>query len=502
MLPSAPPMDLRARLRGIRRGIEKESLRVNPDGTLAQTPHPKALGAALTHPHITTDFSESQLELITGPQPTVDACLEELQRIHQVVYRAMGDEVMWAASMPCNLPADQQIPIGRYGTSNVGRAKTVYRLGLSHRYGRRMQAISGIHYNFSLPGVTDEQYFGLIRNFRRQSWLLLYLIGASPAVCSSFVAGRAHELKELSPGTHYAPHATSLRMGRLGYQSDAQASLCVSYNNLKDYTASLFEALTKPYPDYERIGIRNGDDYKQLNTTLLQIENEFYSSIRPKRRIRRGERPLHALRERGVEYVEVRLVDLDPFAPIGITPATCRFIDLFLLQCLLTESAPDTGQEIREIGANQHRVALRGREPGLQLDFHGKTTPLKEWAKDILAQVEPIAAEVDAELGGGAYQAAFAEMKKRLEDAGATPSARVLSAMARNHQNSFVRFGLVESTLHKGTLKGIELPKEAREHFARLAEESLMKQRDLEASDELDFETFRGRYLSHDLLKV
>src|SRR5205814_5438692 len=135
-----------------------------------------------------------------------------------------------------------------------------------------------------------------------------------------------HELVQLAPGTHYAPHATSLRMGRLGYQSDAQGSLSVSYNDLEHYTASLYEALTVPSRPYEKIGIRNGDDYKQLNATLLQIENEFYSTIRPKRRIQRGERPLHALRERGVEYVEVRLMDLDPFVPIGITEATCRFL--------------------------------------------------------------------------------------------------------------------------------------------------------------------------------
>jgi glutamate--cysteine ligase len=501
-------MDLRERLRGMRRGIEKESLRINADGTLAQTPHPKVLGAALTHPHITTDFSESQLELITGVHGTVDACLEELQRIHQVVYRAIGDEALWCASMPCNLPADEQIPIGRFGTSNVGRAKTVYRLGLAHRYGRRMQAISGIHYNFSLPGVSDEQYFALIRNFRRSSWLLLYLFGASPAVCSSFVAGRPHELTELengkgaTSGTHYAPYATSLRMGRLGYQSDAQASLCVSYNNLKDYTASLYGALTKPYPAYEKIGIRNGDDYKQLNTTLLQIENEFYSTVRPKRRIRRGERPLHALRERGVEYVEVRLMDLDPFCPIGITPATCRFLDLFLLQCLATPSAPDNPQEIAEIGRNQQSVAVRGREPGLMLDRHGKPHGLREWGEEILRGCEPLAAAVDAELGGAAYQDAFHAVVRLLRDPEQTPSARVLHAMSRNHDNSFVRFTLVESTLHKAALKALELPKEVREHFARLAEESLLKQRDLEASDSSDFETFRRGYLAHDLLRV
>src|SRR6187431_562001 len=198
-------------LLGIRRGIEKESLRALPTGTLALTPHPLALGSALTHPHITTDFSESQLELITGVHPDADGCLEELTAIHQAVIRALGDELLWASSMPCNLPADEAIPIGRYGTSNVGRAKSVYRMGLSYRYGRRMQTISGIHYNWSMPGVGNEGYFALIRNFRRYSFLLLYLFGASPAVCSSFVAGHEHRLEALGPHTLHLPQATSLR---------------------------------------------------------------------------------------------------------------------------------------------------------------------------------------------------------------------------------------------------------------------------------------------------
>jgi len=490
------------RLHGMRRGIEKESLRVRPEGMLAQTPHPQALGSALTHPHVTTDFCESQLELITGVHASVESCLEELTHIHQVVYKHIGDEILWCASMPCNLPAEHLIPIGRYGTSNVGRAKTVYRLGLAHRYGRRMQAISGIHYNFSLPGVTDEQYFGLIRNFRRHSWLLLYLFGASPAVCSSFVVGSDHGLTPLAPGTHYAPYATSLRMGRLGYQSDAQASLSVSYNNLRDYTASLYEALTVPYPPYQKIGIRNGDDYKQLNTTLLQIENEFYSSIRPKRRIKRGERPLHALRSRGVEYVEVRLMDLDPFVPIGITEPTCRFLDVFLLHCLLSDSPPDTPREIREVRDNLQRVAHRGRETGLLLLRNGTEVPLADWAREVLAQCEPIPEKIDARLGGAAYRDAYEAMLKLAADADQTPSARVLHAMARNHDNAFVRLALIESTLHKSTLQHRELPREVRERFARLAQESILKQRELEAADDVDFETFRQRYLAYDLLRV
>src|SRR5215472_723340 len=307
-------------LQTLKRGIEKESLRVRPDGMLATTPHPAALGSALKHPRITTDFSESQPELITGVHTSAEACLKERTEIHQVVYRAIGDELLWASSMPCRLPAEDQIPIGRFGTSNIGRMKTVYRVGLSHRYGRRMQTISGIHYNFSLPDArSNDDYFALIRNFRRNGWLLLYLFGASPAVCSSFVEGRDHRLDKLSGDTFYLPYATSLRMGRLGYQSDAQSSLAVSYNDLQSYAASLEEAMTKPYQAYESIGIRDGENYLQLATTLLQMENEFYGTIRPKRRIRQGERPLHALRDRGVEYVEVRLMDLDPFVPIGIT---------------------------------------------------------------------------------------------------------------------------------------------------------------------------------------
>ena len=325
-------------LQGIRRGIEKESLRSLSSGALAATPHPQALGSALTHPHITTDFSESQIELITGVHAGIEDCLGELRRVQNYTLASMGEEMLWVSSMPCGLPTDDAIPLGQYGSSNVGQAKTVYRSGLGYRYGRRMQTISGIHYNWSLPEVSSQDYFALIRNFRRHAFLLLYLFGASPAVCSTFVQGRSHSLQELHPGTMGLPYATSLRMGRLGYQSDAQSALAVSYNSLEGYAASLHQALTEPYAPYVDIGVRNADgSFKQLATSLLQIENEFYGTIRPKRVIFQGERPLHALRERGVEYVEVRLMDLDPFETVGINAQTMRFLDVFLLHCLKTE---------------------------------------------------------------------------------------------------------------------------------------------------------------------
>jgi glutamate--cysteine ligase len=490
------------RLRGIRRGIEKESLRANRDGTLAVTPHPAALGSALTHSHITTDFSESQLELITGVHAGVEDCLGELQRIHQFVYRELRDELMWVGSMPCRLPGDETIPLGRYGTSNVGRAKSVYRMGLGHRYGRRMQTISGIHYNWSMPGLSDADHFALIRNFRRHSFLLLYLFGASPALCRTFVEGRQHELQPFGDtGTLHMPHATSLRMGRLGYQSDAQATIRASFNSLESYAASLHEALTRPYPPYQAIGIHNlGGEYNQLSTTLLQIENEFYGTIRPKRTIHAGERPLHALRERGVEYIEVRCMDLDPFEPLGINAATMRFLDVFLLHCLVTDSPPDTPEEIAALGRNQHRTASHGRQPGLTLERAGSDVLLTDWADELLRAFRPLAERLDHVHGTADYTDALRMAQQRVQDAGTTPSARALQVMQADFDSSFAAFVLAQSAQTRAELLALPFPQELATAFKAEALTSVAQQRALEAADSGDFEAFRVAYLSPERL--
>jgi glutamate--cysteine ligase len=488
------------RLRGIRRGIEKESLRALPDGTLALTPHPAALGSALTHPHITTDYSESQLELITGVHAGVQGCLDELTEIHQYVYRTLqagGEEMLWVSSMPCGLPTGETIPLGRYGSSNIGRAKSVYRMGLGHRYGRRMQTISGIHYNWSLPGLDNAGYFALIRNFRRQAFLLLYLFGASPAVCSSFVESRPHELQTLAGKALYMPHGTSLRMGRLGYQSEAQASLAVSYNSLEGYAASLHDALTRPWPAYEALGIVNpGGDYIQLATSLLQIENEFYGTIRPKRTIFQGERPLHALRARGVEYVEVRLLDLDPFEPVGINAQTMRFLDVFLLHCLHGASPDDTPQEIAELARNQHLTAARGREPGLRLLRGGREVALADWGVEILQACGPIALALDAAHGGSDYSAAVAAARGALDRPEGLPSARVLAAMSAEHDHSFLRFVRARSQQTRQDLLALPWTPRQQVKYETMARRSLEAQKAIEAADTMPFEMFRRQYVS------
>ncbi|MDI3512617.1 MAG: glutamate--cysteine ligase [Betaproteobacteria bacterium] len=493
------------RLRGMKRGLEKESLRAQPDGKLALTPHPAGLGSALTHPHITTDYSESQLELITGVHGSVESCLAELTDIHQFTLRTMqaqggaaGEEMLWASSMPCGLPTDETIPLGRYGSSNVGRAKSVYRMGLGHRYGRRMQTISGIHYNWSMPGVDNEGYFALIRNFRRHAFLLLTLFGASPAVCSSFVEGRQHELQPLGQGgSLHMPHGTSLRMGRLGYQSDAQSTLAVSYNSLEGYAASLHDALTRPWPAYEAVGIRNpGGDYNQLATTLLQIENEFYGTIRPKRVIFPGERPLHALRERGVEYIEVRLMDLNPFERIGIDADTLRFLDVFLLHCLLSDSPPDTPQEIRELAQNQHLTAARGREPGLTLFRRGQPVSLVGWGLELLDELMPLAVAMDGLLDSEHHARVIAQARERLQAPDTLPSARVLAAVRRDHADSFVAFARAQSQRIRDELLALPWSAAQQARFEAMSAASVAEQQRIEAADTMPFEIYRQEYVS------
>lgn len=492
-----------SRLLAMSRGIEKESLRVLPNGALALTPHPTLLGSALTHPQITTDYSESQVELITGVHQTPEGCINELTQIHQSVYHHLGEEMLWVSSMPCTLPPDEAIPIGRYGSSNIGQAKSVYRMGLGFRYGKRMQTISGIHYNWSLPGLLTEDYFSLIRNFRRHVFLLMLLLGASPAVCTSFVAGREHRLLPLGNGTLALPYATSLRMGNLGYQSQAQEGIAASFNSLSSYADSLHEALTQPYHAYEKLGIQNPDgDYNQLATTLLQIENEYYGTIRPKQTILRGERPLHALRERGVQYVEVRCLDLNPFLSVGIDTTIARFIDIFLLHCLLSDSRPDSPDELSELSYNQQVVANQGRDPRLQLKRNGTAVNAWEWADEILTQSAPIAARLDDVFSSNTYSTALTDMRHRLIHPETLPSAQVLSTIQSGQATSHKQFVLAQSIAARQALLAMAYPETQRHHHLASVAQSMADQTAIEAADTMSFEAFRAHYVAPDRLLV
>jgi len=504
----------RAVLRGGRKGVEKESLRVSPAGEIAQTRHPASLGAPLTNEHITTDFSESLIELVTPPFRETWELLQYLCDIHQFVYRHLDEELLWSTSMPCAIAGDASIPLAQFGSSNVGRMKTIYRHGLGMRYGRIMQAISGVHFNYSFSaGLWDalesinrssqprqdfvsEQYFGVLRNYRRFGWLVPYLFGTSPAVSKSFFAGREITLPMLDDDTVHEPYGTSLRMSDIGYRNKNQATVSVSVNSLDEYVRDLSKAISTPYPPYAQIGVKVGGEYQQLNANILQIENEYYSYIRPKRVARSGERPTKALRRAGVEYVEVRALDVSAFDPVGVNQNKLRFLEAFLALCLLCDSAPIGRSEQEALDENHLRVARRGREPGLTLNRDGREFPMSEWARELLDSMQGLCEMLDHGEQACPYAAALDQQRAKIEDAERTPSARLLTEM-RQSGESFFHLARRMSKLHKDYFLDLYPPNERRlAEFAAAAQESHDEQRRIEAADRMDFDAYLARYLA------
>ncbi|AMO54656.1 glutamate--cysteine ligase [Endozoicomonas montiporae] len=503
---------------GIRHGIEREALRVSPDARLAQTAHPRVLGKTLTHPYITTDYSEALLEFITPVHNRIDDTLDFLNELHVFTSKVMGDELLWAGSMPSILEGEARIPIAQYGHSNSGVMKSVYREGLAHRYGKAMQTIAGLHYNFSLPaelwylmgqseGVEGNDqtfqsgfYLGLIRNFRRYSWLLMYLFGASPAVSKSFFAEskEAHSLQELDRDSLYLPYATSLRMSDMGYTNNAQSSLNICYNTVEEYVASLSKAIKTPYPAYEKIGVKQGDKYLQLNTNLLQIENEYYSNIRPKRIARRGEKPLTALGRRGIEYIEVRCLDINPFEPLGISSSDAHFLDVFLVYSGLKDSpAMTTEQECRRTTENFRKTVEEGRRPGLMLESERGPVSLQGWGLALLEDMLPVAQILDEANNTTRFTSSLTLQQDKLNDVSLTPSAKLMHVLQQDSK-SYTDVILDLSKRHQAHFAENEVNRERQKYFESLAEESIENQRQLEASDTLSFDEFLQHYHGSD----
>jgi glutamate--cysteine ligase len=495
------------------KGIEKESLRIDDSGYIARTPHPTALGSALTNRYITTDYSEALVEFVTPPVGSAWEAIQFLCDIHQFTYDRIGAEQLWAFSMPCMIRSDDDIPVARFGDSNVGRMKSIYREGLGHRYGKYMQAISGVHFNYSLPesfwggwqealkaeGSPDDfrsaSYLGVVRNVRRLDWLLLYLFGASPAVCNSFLRGVAAHLEPFDENTGFGEHATSLRMSDLGYHNASQAAMLVSANSLQEYVADLSHAMRTPHPPYEEIGVEVDGEYRQLNANLLQIENEYYSTIRPKRVAHSGERPTAALLRGGIEYVELRALDVSPFDPVGINQRRVKFLEAFLLYCMFEASPPIDSAEQTAIDANRAAAARRGREPGLRLRRNDAEISLAKWAGEVLDRMAPICELLDLGPESG-YTQALSAMRDRVDDAGQTPSARMLSELtdlgrpffpyamdiARDYRSYFIAL----ASEHNASLRRLETE----------ARESIERQKEIEAADDMDFDVYLSKYYS------
>ncbi|HEB58384.1 MAG TPA: glutamate--cysteine ligase [Gammaproteobacteria bacterium] len=493
-------------------GLEKETLRVNAEGKIAQTPHPQQLGSPLTHPWITTDYSEALTEIITPPCDSAANALAFLRDTQVFVYGHLGEELLWATSMPCVVAGETSIPIAQYGSSNAGQMKTIYRRGLGYRYGRTMQVIAGVHFNYSMSPAfwsvyqsmegdrqtptefRSSHYMGLVRNLQRLGWLVPYLFGASPAVCKSFLGGQPTQLDAFNDNTYYGPWATSLRMGDIGYQNNKEAEIGfkANYDSVHTYAASLEYAISTSCPEYEKIGLIVDGEYRQLNTNILQVENEYYSTIRPKHKPDGDERPALALM-RGVDYVELRSLDVNAFAPLGIHESQLDFLEAFLVFCLLDDSPLISVNERHEIDNNELLAAHRGREPDLRLARNGRTITLRDWALEVCDGMEIVCDVLDRANDTDRYQRTLAQQREVIRDTEATPSARMLQEM-RDNREGFFHFAWRMSKAHEAFFKQADLSPQRATFFSEAAARSRQRQAELEASDALSFEEYLRRY--------
>ncbi|WWO95640.1 MAG: glutamate--cysteine ligase [Candidatus Dasytiphilus stammeri] len=500
--------------KNLKRGIERETLRVKSNGEIATTSHPYKLGCPLTHQWITTDFAEALLEFITPTEMNINKLLIMLRDIHRYVSQVLNEERLWALSMPGFINKADDIMIAQYGNSNVGRMKTLYRKGLKKRYGTMMQIISGVHYNFSVSlkfwqawsGVKNMEsgkekissgYLQLIRNYYRFGWIIPYMFGASPAICSSFLQGKKSifSFKHHDSGMLYLPFATSLRLSTLGYTSQLQNNLDINLNNLNNYVHSLQTAINTSSKKYCRLGWKKNGHYLQINTNQLQMENEFYAPIRPKRINYEGETLSEALSRRGIEYVEVRSLDINPFSPIGIDAEQIRFLDLFLWWCLLRDAREISKKELLLIRQNWEKIILYGRKPGQNIKLiqqnRGINTVLSislvEAGKALFRDLKIIAEIIDSTENSHEYQNTCDYLTRMVENSDLTYSARILKLMM---DEGLIKIGIALSEKYHSLLTREKYEIFNQNIFDNEAILSCKRQNKMETSDNIDFDTF------------
>ncbi|ABK89185.1 glutamate--cysteine ligase [Francisella tularensis subsp. novicida] len=483
------------------RGIERETLRVTDCGNLATSNHPDGLGHKLTNNSITVDFSENLLELITKPHDSIDKAIGELYQLSAFTLDNMhSDEIILNTSMPLSAN-DNDIQEADFGSSNSGRMKRVYRKGLSARYGKIMQIISGIHYNFSFDKdlisniATNKQvsisdiYFDVLNNYFEFMWLLPYLFGASPICAKTSVKNKPNYLSVLDDEFYVGEYATSLRMSDLGYTSPAQKDLAISYDNVKAYVKDLIQATDDTFADYKRIGLYNSQGQRiQLNDSILQIENEYYSAIRPKQIAKRGERPACALYNRGVEYVEVRVLDVDPFEPVGISKDTALFVEAMLMTCLEKDAKKYHKDIIKQAKQNLTAVAIHGRNPQLKLKKLDDDSEilLKDYALELFDEIEAVAKKMPKE-----YLDAVEIQKRKVLDISQTPSAKIIE-LARQH--GYKKFILDISRQVSQQFRSYELPAAIVAKLKDQAGQSVAAEKELIANDKISLDEYINRY--------
>ena len=394
----------------IERGIEKESLRVNKEGFISGQSHPKGLGSSFTNPSITTDFAEALIEIVTPVYTDINQLYKKLESLHVFINKNLeNNETLWPYSMPPKIKTESEINIATYGDTNMGKLKHIYRKGLAIRYGKTMQCVSGIHYNFSLSdeslkkflGISNQEdkskaYLGLIRNFKRLFWFVLLEFGNSAVVDKTFVSRRNNDLEELNSSDLFQKDATSLRMSDIGYQSQAQKNLDFKYNDLASFLDELKTGIIMPHPEFQKLGLQDENGkYQQISDGILQIENELYDCIRPKRAGKSGQRPYQLLKDQGIQYVEVRGIDLNPSSLLGITEDQIRVLDMLLIYCIVNDSPEMTDEEKLIIEKTDITTIKYGREGSSKINYRNSEVPISQARDHLVENLLLLANEMD-----------------------------------------------------------------------------------------------------------
>ena len=416
-------------------GIEWEALRVKRDGKLSLTPHPEVFGDKLKNPVVTTDFSESQIEIITPTFNTIDEAFNTFSILSDIVnFSLPDDEYLWFQSLPCILPYWDKIPIAQY--SENGKASQKYREDLAKKYGVKKQMISGVHFNFSfsdeflekLRKLTHENlsikefknivYLKIARNYIRYCWLIIYLTGCSIAAHKSFSNECIHLMDGYdNRGSYYSTKGPSYRNSSCGYKN--LKNLFPSYDSVDEFTCDVQEFIDR------------GD---------LSEAKELYTQIRLKPK--RPEDMLNSLRKDGIEYVEIRSLDINPFYKSGLVKHDMKFLHLFLIYMLLKQE-PDYPDWQMEAKINEEKAAEMAYVDSMRLLRNGSEVTLKSWAADIINEMYGM-----CEVLGINEQQTLELILLRIKDSNLTYGKRLLQLIKNN---GFINIHMKFSKVNKQT---------------------------------------------------
>ena len=485
-------------------GLEKESLRML-NSCLSKQSHQKAIGSSLCNRFITTDFSESQLELVTPAFKHKESLIDFLENLHHFVTMNINMEFLWPFSMPPFFASDAEIPIAKYGSSNIARFKELYREGLSNRYGRRMQAISGIHLNYSfsesiwkIPLFFENKsnfkiprsdgYMKTLRNMMRLNWLVIYLFGASPII-SRDQSHQDDEFLTLDEYTSYLPYATSLRMSDLGYQNSLRNTVNVSTDSLNQYLSDIREATTSESKEFS---IFEKKQFAQINPNFLQIDDEYYSTVRPKSNKNKYMRTTSNLKKFGIDYLELRSIDLNPYSSIGITQDAIMFIDILFIYCLFQPDIPIDSEEQMKIYKTESLVSKKGRMKNLFLYKNNEKILLSSWANEIFEEMMPIAEILDGpELEYSEY---LKNLCLRINEPETTPSASITNELIEKNMSFLDLAKDIGEKNRQSFLAKDKIKNSNWDEFERESLDSLDRQYKLEKTETSSLNDYLNKY--------